>query len=354
MADFKVSVERIVKLPHPKEEGEFLISAGDHMMGLDTGLYEEGDLVVVAPKRSILPEVFAKDFIDPETGLSKLREGNVVSQRGVALNKESVVHLLFCDGMLTVDSTVDGLLAPLEGGDLSERLGIGEYTGSIPVELLGDADPLRHREAIRHDVYAAGVMLRHLVEEEVVLVTEKIHGSQLNIICHADGFVELGLKSLLKKGLSIRAESNLIYGKAFRNSGLRAIKDSLFPGKAVQFVTEVIPAQKGFTYGQSEDEPSLRVFMLIVEGEIVPLSQFYADPEYAALVALWVPFMWTSYNFDTVEGLSKGVEGVSGQGLHIKEGVVVMPDIPRKDRRGRLIIAKFLNPAYTEKDSDPS
>lgn len=351
MADFKVSAEIVSKQPHPIEEGVFLISAGDHMLGIDRGTYEDGELVVLAPKRSIIPEVLAPDFINPETGLSILKEGNVVSQRGVGINKAWVVKTLFPD-MDIPDP--DFVLLSILGNDLAPRLGITEYNGSIPVELLGDAEKLRNTQAIRHDVYSAGVVFKNFVQGERVLVTEKVHGSQLNVIGHADGYVELGLKSLLKKGLIIKTDSDLIYAKAYRNSGLQKIQADLFPGKPVQFVSEVIPAQKGFSYGYSEDAPSLRIFRLIVDGNIVPLSEIVSDPHYAPLVDLWVPHVWIPYDFAAITDLSHGTEGISGEGLHIKEGVVVEPDVPRHDRRGRLVIAKFLNPAYTEKDSDPS
>ena len=75
---------------------------------------------------------------------------------------------------------------------------------------------------------------------------------------------------------------------------------------------------------------------------------------YKALLDMWVPYEVMPYNEEPVIASSKGMEGVSGKKLHIKEGVVVEPIYPRQSRSGKELIVKVINPKYKGDDDDMS
>ena len=69
---------------------------------------------------------------------------------------------------------------------------------------------------------------------------------------------------------------------------------------------------------------------------------------------MWVPFEVIPYCESSIVAASKGMEGVSGNKLHIKEGVVVEPIYPRQSRSGKELIVKVINPKYKGDDDDMS
>ena len=56
MADFKVSAERIELFDHPNAERLQVAKVGMFSLVVGKGQYQDGDVVVFAPKRAILPE----------------------------------------------------------------------------------------------------------------------------------------------------------------------------------------------------------------------------------------------------------------------------------------------------------
>lgn len=117
--------------------------------------------------------------------------------------------------------------------------------------------------------------------------------------------------------------------------------------------SDIVPVQKGFSYGY--ETPSLLLFRIEVDGvRYNPVSLTRDYPEAAAeILTKWVPYSTDVFSIDVLEKLSKGLEGVSGKKLHIREGVVVEPVEPRLSKRGNFpLYLKVINPKY--KDDDES
>lgn len=359
MADFSVTVERVELFPHPKADRLQIAKVGMFSLVVGAGQYTDGDLVVFAPKRAVLPEEIRENYKNEETGVSYLRRGAIVRSirlrgelsEGVLLNKAWVAEK-YAQNAGHDNFSVDDL-STIVGVDLSEIVGIREDIPNIPKELTGVQSNIRATRYSTHDVEGIRIHQREFEVGEAVVVSEKVHGSQINVIVHEDGFVEIGSKGLIKKGIVLEQSETNTYWKAWESSGLSAIKDKYFSKKFIQFFGEIVPVQKGFSYGY--ETPSLLLFRIEVDGvRYNPVSLTRDYPEAAAeILTKWVPYSTDVFSIDVLEKLSKGLEGVSGKKLHIREGVVVEPVEPRLSKRGNFpLYLKVINPKY--KDDDES
>jgi RNA ligase (TIGR02306 family) len=228
--------------------------------------------------------------------------------------------------------------------DLSEALGITKYEPPIPMHMAGEVTPVTVAQWRQHDVEPMGIYAEEFQEGEPVVVTEKIHGSQVVIYAGSDGTEIITSKGLSAKGLALKASDTNVYWRAVRNEVLFERFRHLFPGCDVQAFGEVVPVQKGFGYGA--EAPTVRLFRLLVEGR--ELSQAEV-PE--GLRAVWVPTLFVGpFNRAEITRLAQGKEQVSGHEWHIREGVVVSPAIPRPASRGFALYLKVINPKF--KDSE--
>lgn len=366
MADWKVSAERIKLFPHPNAD-RLLVAAVDTfplVVGKDNG-YEEDQIVVFAPKRSVLPEWLRPHYVNEETGSSYLKNGTTV--RSIKLRGElsegcTISPDLVEEKLRKNDETkefpdlVGKTLEDIVGQDISDFLGITEYIPPIPSELAGQVARLPYVQYSFHDVENFTINKKRFVEDEEVIVTEKIHASQINVIRDEEMNLVLSSKGIIKRGLLIEENETNMYWKAVHNTNLKEILDTAFPGIFVQVMGEAGPCQVGFDYGWSE--PTLRLFRIEIENvhySIVQLKEMVKDnPNIQPIIDLWVPVLYVG-KFDEKEftKLSKGMETVSGKQRHIKEGVVVEPVIPRLVAKGGYpLLCKVINPKYKGEEDD--
>lgn len=184
-----------------------------------------------------------------------------------------------------------------------------------------------------------------------------VHNSQINILFHEDGVVELSSKGIIGKGFIIEESEDNVYWKALHKSGMIDFVKTTFPGKFVQLMGEVVPVQSGFTYGYND--PDILFFRLEVDSEIIGIPE--VRDNYSELFAKWAPILYEGpfdieklyevANKDEIKGqLVKGMETVSGKRLHIREGVVVSPAVPRLSKKGRFpLFCKIISEAYAKK-----
>lgn len=345
MAQWQVVADRITLYPHPNADSLLLGRVGSFQVVVaQSNGYHDGEVVVFAPERSVLPEDLRLYYTNSETGVSYLAgpEHDRVKRvrlrgeysEGVTIDPAWVVQRL---GVSSLDEV------PLDV-DLSKALGIVKYEPPIPVHMAGDVEPLNERHWHQHDVELLGIYAEELRAGEEVVVTEKIHGSQTVWYGDGDGTEIVTSKGFSSKGLALKPSNTNVYWRAVRQVGLRDLVQHVYPGRTVQVFGEVIPVQKGFTYGQTA--PTLRLFRLLVDGHEVPVTEV---PE--PLRVHWAPILFIGpYDRAMVAEFAKGMEQVSGKSLHIREGVVVSPAVPRRASRGFALYLKIINPKF--KDSE--
>lgn len=337
MAEWKVSLERIKLGEHPNADALELGFINGYQVVVKKGLYKDGQLVIFIPEKSILPDT--QEFEGFKPYLKGDGKNRVASQR---LRKELSQGII-----LPAPDDVDESEI---GQDISETLGIKKYKPFVPPNFRGRwikaSEALRGRRApIRHhDCDHFGLMKHYLEERGEVVVTEKVHGTQIMAFFSTQGEFAVSSKGVWQRGFVIEESEDNIYWQAAKNVDLKhkmghvahVYANSPDEYVDVQVFGEVIPAQKGYDYGQKE--VTMRIFDVRVKGKSLPIHG-------AHFTDLWVPKLYQGpYDEEAIRTMAKGMEMVSGRGLHIREGCVVRP----RNITGMNIFLKVINPKYKE------
>ena len=364
MADWKVSAEQIEIFKHPDPDVINLLVARVGMFPLvinKNNGYNSGDIVVFAPKRTILPEDLRSHYVNDMTGESYLKGGTTVKSnriRGVLSEGVTIPVDYLAERLKSNDISgeypefVGKQVEDIIGQDVSALLGMSEQQIDMKVVFGGNMQAVRATSYSRHDVEGIHAFPDEFKPGESVACTVKMHGSQINIIRHEDGFVELSSKGVLGNGAMLtRAEGN-IYWTAWDNSGIEAVLSEHYSGRFVQVMGEVVPVQKGFSYGYTK--PDIVLFRLEIDGRRYSTWEVMNLDELAPLRKFWVKVVYEGpFDMDIVKRVSKGMEPVSGKNLHVTEGVVVEPKLPRNsDKKHFPLYIKVINPKYKGEDDD--
>ncbi|PYE49482.1 RNA ligase (ATP) [Deinococcus yavapaiensis] len=337
--EWTVSKQRIELRPHPNADALDLAKVGTSQLVVKKGTYQDGDVVLFIAEKSVLPEgpvrdAFAAYLVGP--------------------NRDRVTHMRlrgeFSCGVTWPLSDLARLGEEVEravsnadvGENVATALGITKYEPPIPLALAGQLERLADTTFFgQHDVLHLGAYLTELDGQDVI-VTEKLHGSQVNVYVTPQR-ESVTSKGIGARGLGLREEAHNAYWRAVRSTRLPDLARAAFPSRDVQLFGEVIPVQKGFSYGFTQ--PTVRLFEVRVDGRTVDRGDVTDD-----LRALWVPVLFKGpLDFALVQTLAKGTETVSGKGLHIKEGVVVRPKDPeRRAQDGARLHLKVINPKYQD------
>lgn len=380
MADWRVSAERIEVFPHPDETVESLEVARVGLFPLVVNKangYKDGDVVVFAPKRTILPEDLRGNFMNAKTGKSYLKGGTTVKScrmkgvlsEGVTIPVEYVeAKLRANDESKEFPELVGKTLEDILEQDISEFLDMKEHVPEVVGKVVfgGNLASIRANHYSRHDCEGihifAGEFDGHtytgdddgILENGSLYVTVscKVHGSQINIIRHNDGFVELSSKGMIGKGATLaRAEAN-VYWTAWDNSEIVGVINQCWPDKHVQLMGEVVPVQKGFSYGYTR--PDIILFRIEIDGRRYSTWEVMNLDEFEPLRKHWVPVLYEGpFDLEKIKTVCKGMEPISGKNLHITEGGVVEPKYPRNSRKGGFpLYIKCINPKYKGEEDD--
>lgn len=330
MANWMVFRSEVEVFPHPNADKLEVVKVGPRQMVAQKGQFKTGDVALLAPEKSILPPELA-------AGFTYLRPGHrvgAIALRGVR-----------SEGVFLPDRPD----LPM-GEDISAALGITQWEPPIPAGMGGEVERLGE-EIHRHDVDQPAIYLGEFLPGETVSVTEKVHGAQANILLVRDGEqirVFITSKGLGKTGLALKQSPANIFWQAYKDEQVMdAVADltPLYPGwQKIQLCGEVIPCQS-LKYGQSK--PRILFYKLVVDGEIVP-----PDIRPLALQRDWVPILYEGPYFDGLfDKFRNGPEQVSGKELHTREGVVIQPVMPRRNKDGGQLIIKAISDKYAKTET---
>lgn len=356
MSNWKVTKEKIELFVHPNADALELGKVGSYQVVVQKGLYNSGDEVVFAPEKSILTGQIKQEFEKYLVGPNKDRV------KAVRLRGELSCGIIIPKNLIPDFDTLS------LGEDISEKLGIIKYEPPIPTELAGKVRSFNMPYIGFHDCEQANVYVNDLINGERVILTEKVHGSQF-ILAHnlETGETIVSSKGMLKSGLVIEESDSNTYWIATKNDDIVGRITRNFAEGIIQVFAEVIPVQKGYSYGQSK--PTVRIFDVRVNGVSIPHDKVPTE-----LNQIWVPIVYDG-NINLIEKevvlfedvdknirktridyilpkeiteLCKGMELVSGREHHIREGVVLRPYIDRDAKDGTKLRLKIINPAYKE------
>jgi len=337
MSNWKVSKQKIALFEHHNAEKLELARIGSYQCVVQKGLYKDGDEVIFAPEKSVLTGKIREEYSNYLAGTNHDRV------KSVSLRGEYSCGIIIPQELLG-----DLDLSRIEiDQDISEKLGITQYIPQIPQELTGVMEPITISSRYgKHDCEQFGVYANEFTDGERVVVTEKLHGSQaVYFLDLPSGERFVTSKNQLNNGLQIIENDTNSYWKAAANVNLwNIISQGLgeFELNSVQAFGELVPIQKGYTYGQTEI--TIKLFDVRINGISVPYDQLSDDVK-----KLWVPIIYDGpLDKSTIRKLAEGMETVSGKSLHIKEGVVVAPYVDRNAADGTRLRLKILNPKYKE------
>lgn len=346
MATWKVIKEKIKLFPHPNADSLELGKIGTFQVVIQKGLYNDGDIVLFAPEKSLLSgqlrDEFEKYLVGPEKNRVK-----AVTLRGE-----------FSSGIIIPPHCIPFDLSTIKfDEDCSDLLGITKWTPPIPQQLQGAVQAIENEKPFsKHDVEHWGVYASQFDSEEEIIATEKLHGSQISVIL-CNGKKTVSSKGMMEKGLEIIEDEKNSYWEACKNVDLWTKMQNLIDSYGeqhadmqVQVFGEVIPIQKGFNYGLSRIE--LRIFRIKINNYEVDIDTLKAKSQ--ELFDLWVPILFKgklkdAINENSLYVLKEGKEKLSGKELHIKEGIVIQPATIRKDNDNKVsLIVKLLNSKYKD------
>lgn len=377
MSEWRVIGDNIEIFPHPKADKMELGRVGTFQVVVGKGLYQTGDFVFFAPKRSVLPPDLRPYFVSEDTGRSYLKGVNYDRVGSIRLRGEE------SEGVILPKEWVAQFKSLEMVEDYSKQFGIQEYIPEIHSvsgkrKSIGDgrtimnvSDAVDMDRFVRHDVEQFRIFEKHFVPLEQVIMTEKLHGSQISIMKDSKGRIAVTSKGRAEKNLVLREYSSRWswYGSSFikklknlyrslrtkpeineywrvaRESGIISFL-KYYPGFdqcEVQIIGEVVPYQSGFSYGYSV--PTVKVFRVILNTQ----EQFYGSfPEYLD----WVPLLYNGpYILENILPFTKGPETVSGKFLHVKEGGVLSP-VPLRKINNTPLMVKLINEKFKDDNDD--
>ncbi len=239
-----------------------------------------------------------------------------------------------------------GLLIPNKdnlpvGEDVTDRIGIKKYEPPVPLNMSGDVESVdwicKYTDVERYenfpDVFEKG---------EEVVVTEKIHGSNLRV-SQKDTNLFVGGHNWMWK----EEEKNL-YWKAIRQNGFDKILLGELPNEVILFGEVYGKKIQNLQYGLNTQK--IVFYDAFQNGRYLDWDEFLKLMQKIDLVDNIVPVLYRGgYDLTKIKELAQGDTLLSGE--HLKEGVVVKPTRERVDAKLGRVILKFINPMYeTSKD----
>jgi len=372
MATFECKVYKLKIEEHPNADALELAVVGDYRSIVRKGQFKSGDLGVYIPEAAIVPE-----WLIAELGL----EGRLA---GKDKNRVKAVKLrgILSQGLIvpvdpgtfdTPDGFIHNYSEPernvVEGDVVTDYLGITKYDPPIPTSMNGEVFNA-FGKTLKYDIENFKKYPTSLEEGEMVLMTEKIHGTWCCMGYHPDlNHPVVTSKGLSEKGLAFKfneANAKNLYVQAFQRLIYRDVNEHpLFPMFLGTTVLDQLAAILGtedpfyilgevFGKGVQDlhygaDNPQFRVFDIYV-GEPGHGHYIAAGELQAFCTALNLPMVPVVYlgpfSKEKMEEVTNGKEVVSGHESNIREGVVIKPIGERTDPELGRVVLKSVSEAY--------
>ena len=348
MSTLRVTAEPLTVHEHPDADALELAQVGLYRAVVAKGAFRTGDYAVYIPEQAVLP-----DGLIAELGLTGRLAGSAKNRvRAVRLRGELSQGIVCRPAAVLGLPGVDLAAAHADGADFAELLGITKWVPPVPTSMSGQVEaapelmPWVDIENLKRypDIFEPG---------EQVVVTEKIHGSACLFSYFAeDGRVQVSSKGIGAQKLALIEEDRNLYWRAVRAFRLPEVAAKIavdLGATRVGIFGEVFGAGvQDLRYGADAGTASPGYAVFDVSAEIDGLLVWLDAAEVLDGVLPLVPRLWSG-PFDVAKllELAEGAETVSGQGLHLREGVVVRPSVERYSPvLGGRAIAKVVSEAY--------
>lgn len=348
-------MEQIEVLPHPNADSLELARVGDYRAVIPKGQYESGQWCLYIPEQAVLPN----DLIG-ELGLTGKLAGSKKNRvKAIRLRGEISQGIVCRPDVPWINwSNPTDPIKHAGKEDLAERLGIVKWAPPIPAHMAGDVEAAGHLvrwpdiENIKRypDIFVPG---------EDVILTEKIHGTccLITYVKDADTLL-VSSKGLGGRNLALKENENNLYWRAVHKYGLRdklaAMCAALVCEKIAMFGEVYGHGVQDLGYGviAHADGPGFAGFDLWyrnIHGEEGFVNQRAALALMDSLEIPTVPVVYEGeWDYEFAKKMAEQVEEVSGEGVNIREGLVIRPfeettsTVTGSRKIGKLISEQYL------------
>lgn len=373
MSKFEVKVRPISTLEcHPNADRLEVVGIEGYRAVVKAGQFKVGDLVVYLPEAAILPEfvlrvlglwneaenkgLCAGEFGD-RIHVVKLR--GYLSQ-GIAYPLSYLPDHMFGAGWYLQDDE-STLWKVEEGEDVANLLKVTKHIPQVPDVLAGAVMAVGRHLMPHFDIEDIKKYPRMLQDGEEVVITEKVHGIMTGAV-------------LLPAEDAINGERFFVFGKGLGEDGLAFIDDAAnagnvylkvahkydLRGKLAELASRLDVTDKpvfmiGEAFGIGVQDlgygmtPDYRAFDI---GTGYRGREQYLDYDTARglgteLGVKWTPELYRGpYSAEVVAKVISGKETVSGKEVHIREGGVIEPIVPREAPELGRVKLKAISPEY--------
>lgn len=237
-----------------------------------------------------------------------------------------------------------GLLIPNKddlpvGEDVTGRIGLKKYEPPVPIDMSGEVVPYSEVDWICKytDVERYENFPDVFEEREEVVVTEKIHGSNLRVSKKDTDLFVGGHNWMWKE------DKRNLYWRAIRQNGFDEILLERLPDKVILFGEVYGRKVQNLQYGLTTQK--IAFYDAFQEGRYLDWDEFIELMKETGLSDNIVPLIYKGgYDSSKIKKLAEGETLLGGE--HLKEGVIVKPVRERVDGQLGRVILKFINPMY--------
>jgi RNA ligase (TIGR02306 family) len=373
MSKFDVQVRQIAEItPHPNADKLECARVEGYQVLIPKGRYKAGDLIVYLPEAAVLPEFVLRVAglwnEEKSIGLCAGEIGNrvkTVKLRGLLSQGVPYPLSYLADHPLGAGwylQDADSGLWPVKAGDdVAGLLGVTKHVPEVPAELLGAVTPVGRHLLPDFDIEDVKKYPHLLEEGEYVFITEKLHGIMTGAV-------------LLPEHEAIDGNRFFVFGKGLGHDGLAFIddeanKDNVYlqiahkydlKGKLERLAERLNETSDplfmlGETFGIGVQDlgygvkPDYRAFAIGAgyRGREQYLDYLTAKEHAAAIDVQWVPELYRGpYSKEIVDQVITGKETLTGKAVHIREGGVIEPRLPRQAPEIGRVVLKAISPDY--------
>ncbi|MAG26527.1 RNA ligase (ATP) [Candidatus Pacearchaeota archaeon] len=352
--EIEVLVKRVQIIPHHNADTLEIAQIGDYRSIVRKDTFKTNDLVAYIPEQAILPEQLIE-----EMGLTGRLAG---SQK----NRIKAVKLR---GILS-----QGLCYPArshwnENDNVATELGIIKWEPIVPAHMSGELYSAGLNRTIKYNIENIKKYPRVFCEDEPIAIFSKIHGTwcQIGVMSKSmkhktHGQLVVASKGIAAQGLAFKPNAaknkNNLYIRVAKHLNMlerieRAFKELLNIEQSIFVLGEIFGAGiQDLAYGAStrrDDTLGFRIFDIYVG--IPGLGNYLNDQELDSacqkLDLKRVPVLYRGkWNRNLVSEFTDGVEVITGNEMHIREGIVIRPQQERYDSKIGRVQLKSVSEKY--------
>lgn len=182
MSTFACPVVRIKIEPHPNADAIEIARVGDYQSIVKKGQFSDGELAVYIPEQAVLPQWLLEELGFWNETTQKGGLSGSLGNRVRAIKLRQVLSQGLVVGLAIAETRIGNPLRQLnEGEDVASYLEVVKYEPPIPSHMAGRIAGVDLAATLNYDFENLKKLPDLFEDGELVLVTEKIHGTFMQV-----------------------------------------------------------------------------------------------------------------------------------------------------------------------------